>query len=782
MFKRILITILFFSSLVSQSQDFSALWEGHFSYYNIKDVKVSGDKIFAASENAIFTLDVVTNEISTLSTIEGLAGASISTIHYSADFGALIVGYENGLIEIVLDGESNVLSVVDILEKPTIPPTSKRVNQFNESDGLLYIATNYGISVYDLSRLEFGDTYYIGPSGTQIVVSETAVANGYIYAACQNGSGIMRAEVANSNLIDYNQWSQITTGNFSAITEVASNLYALNTTRTLFRVTDSSISSVYQYAEMPEDVESANDYLIVTTSKNVFLYTGTFSKVAEVGVNTLFSTNYTSAVTDGTNFYIGTNSLGLLKSPISSPTAFEAIRPDGPLMNAGFSVEAEYNQVWLTFGDYTATYNPSPLRLRGVSHYSNGEWRNIPSDSVLGARDLNAIAINPNKINQVFISSFNDGILEVDRDEATMLYNASNSALESLEDPNAPNYTSIRVSASAFDNEGLLWSLTGRNLSPLKSYNPDNGQWRSYSFGGLFSDGFNGEWGFCDLEIDNAGVVWTGGYVNGLMGYDYNNGSPRIKSLSEDTQNMPSSVVSAVAVDNRNQVWIGTIRGLRVLYNTANFFANDNIQASEIVILDDGIPKELLALQYITDIEVDGSNNKWISTVGSGLFYFSPDGQETIYHFTTENSPLPSNDIVDVSIDSSNGKVFIATNNGMVAFNSGSSKATEDFTDAFVYPNPVRPHFNITEEKVKIKGITDNVNIKITDVEGNLVAEAQSNVNLRYNGYNLEIDGGIAYWNGKNLANNVVRSGVYLIMLSDLDTFETKVLKVMVVR
>ena len=78
--------------------------------------------------------------------------------------------------------------------------------------------------------------------------------------------------------------------------------------------------------------------------------------------------------------------------------------------------------------------------------------------------------------------------------------------------------------------------------------------------------------------------------------------------------------------------------------------------------------------------------------------------------------------------------------------------------------------------------ISENVNIKITDIEGNLVAEAQSNTNLRYQGYNLEIDGGTAYWNGRNLANNAVASGVYLIMLSDLDTFETRVLKLMVVR
>ena len=81
-----------------------------------------------------------------------------------------------------------------------------------------------------------------------------------------------------------------------------------------------------------------------------------------------------------------------------------------------------------------------------------------------------------------------------------------------------------------------------------------------------------------------------------------------------------------------------------------------------------------------------------------------------------------------------------------------------------------------------IKDISDNVNIKITDIEGNLVAEAESRTNLRYKGYNLEIDGGTAYWNGKNLGNNQVASGVYLIMLSDLDTFETKVLKLMIVR
>ncbi|MGB1211662.1 MAG: T9SS type A sorting domain-containing protein, partial [Lacinutrix venerupis] len=102
--------------------------------------------------------------------------------------------------------------------------------------------------------------------------------------------------------------------------------------------------------------------------------------------------------------------------------------------------------------------------------------------------------------------------------------------------------------------------------------------------------------------------------------------------------------------------------------------------------------------------------------------------------------------------------------------------------EAYVYPNPVRPNFNINDEKIKIKGITENVNIKILDIEGNLVTEAESRTNTKFSGYNLEIDGGTALWNGKNMSGKTVASGVYMVMIADLDSFETKVLKLMVVR
>ena len=128
------------------------------------------------------------------------------------------------------------------------------------------------------------------------------------------------------------------------------------------------------------------------------------------------------------------------------------------------------------------------------------------------------------------------------------------------------------------------------------------------------------------------------------------------------------------------------------------------------------------------------------------------------------------------------GKIYFGTTRGLVAFNAGGSSPSTSLGEAYVYPNPVRPGFNLETDKIKIKNLSENVNLKITDVEGNLVAEAQSNTNLRFKGYNLEIDGGTAFWNGKNLRNRTVASGVYVVLVTDLDNLATKVLKIMLIR
>ena len=169
---------------------------------------------------------------------------------------------------------------------------------------------------------------------------------------------------------------------------------------------------------------------------------------------------------------------------------------------------------------------------------------------------------------------------------------------------------------------------------------------------------------------------------------------------------------------------------------------------------------------YITDIEVDGSNNKWISTATSGVFYLSSNGQETLLRFTKDNSPLPSNNVQDITIDSFTGTVYFASLNGLVAYEGTSTAPRDDLDEVYAYPNPVRPGF---DGNVSIDGLTADANVKITDIEGNLVFETTS-------------EGGSVLWDTTAFGKYRVASGVYLVLITTEDALETKVSKIMVIR
>ncbi len=112
--------------------------------------------------------------------------------------------------------------------------------------------------------------------------------------------------------------------------------------------------------------------------------------------------------------------------------------------------------------------------------------------------------------------------------------------------------------------------------------------------------------------------------------------------------NLPTTDVRALAIDTNNQLWIGTTKGLRVVSNVNNFQNTMALTTKPIIILEDEVAQELLFEQFINAIVVDGANNKWVGTADSGVFLLSSNGQKTLYHFTTNNSPLPSNTINDI--------------------------------------------------------------------------------------------------------------------------------------
>ena len=758
-------------------------WEAYFSYNSIKDIEIGSDIIYAASENAIFTYDPYTNSIETITTIEGLSGDYITTIKYSENYNLLMIGYETGLMEVYDLNTNTVLKVVDILNQITIPPNNRRINDFYEFDNLVYISTNYGISIYDMQSLEFGDTYYIGFNGTQTRVHQITLNNNEIYAATSDG--LKKANLNNPNLIDFQFWQTPFLGDFLSVISIADQVFTIKSDNILYAVNDNSLSPVLSFTEPILRLEpNENNFSIITANK-VYYYQEDLSLLSSYNNSPDLNTTFTTSKIFNDIIYIGTLGSGMLKTSNNSNDLYEKIIPNGPLRNNPFSLHFGYGDLWVTFGDYDEDFNPNPNREYGFSFLENNIWTNVSYDSIQQniekpVYNLNAIAINPVNSDQVFISSFQHGLLKFEKNNYLELLDDTNSALQSLVLAGS-NYKSIRVSDLKFDNQGFLWSLTSLVEDPLKKFNLTTNQWQTYSFSSIIDDPILDENGFGPLVIGPDGTKWVGSYRNGVIGFN-DNGNLIRQIVGEDVANLPINHIKSLALDNNNILWIGTYKGLRILYNTSNFFTEDVITTSPIIFIEDGLPKELLELQFITAIIVDGSNNKWISTVDSGVFYLSSDGQNTIYHFTKDNSPLPSNGITSMAQNQNDGTIYFGTNRGLVAFKAGGSSPSNSLEDAYAYPNPVRPGFNIEIDKIKIKNLSENINIKITDIEGNLVAEAQSNTNLRFKGYNLAIDGGTAYWNGKNLADRTVASGVYVVLISDLNTIETNVLKIMLIR
>ena len=762
--KRLLYLFFLFALQITFAQN-NLSWQSYFSYTQIKAVSESPKAIYAASENALFSRDNNTNSIKTTTTIDGLSGETITAMYYSSAFNKTIIGYQNGLLIVVNQADGSMLRVVDIINK-NIAANVKQINNFIEYKGIVYVSTDFGIVQFNLTTSQFGDTYFIGDNGAEIKVSQTAISNGFIYAA--SSSGLRKGDITNPNLIDYKQWEVNTTGNWAGIVSFGPDLYAVTTSGYIHKH-DSGSNSFYGFLPFPETTTNFRvtaDYLIVTTSNSVYIYNSQMILKRQINRDQVLDINstFTCATVISDVVYIGTLENGLITTSLSAASSFENITPIGPSRNNIFALQVTPTQLWAVYGDYDIFYNPYPLDNLGISKYSTAGWLNIPFDDVLGAKSMTRIAINPGNEKEVYASSYFSGLLKMESDIPTILYNQTNSTLESLTiSPPDPNYIDIRIGGTAYDKSGNLWINNSRVSNGLKMLS-SSGQWKSYAMDKIITTPSSNDFG--TMVIDKNGTKWMSTNINGVIGFNESSNTFKKITFGSDQGNLPVGYVRALAVDTKNQLWIGTTKGLRVLKNVNDFQTETQLTTENIVILEDNLAQELLYEQLITDIEVDGANYKWIATADAGVFMVSPNGQETKYHFTTDNSPLPSNAVNDISINSSTGEVFIATSKGLISFKGIATSASENLNNVFVYPNPVRPEYDGT---VKISGLLNKANIKITDVAGNLVHEATS-------------EGGTIEWDTTAFGKYKVASGVYMIFVSAQDGTETKVKKVMIIR
>lgn len=721
------------------------------------DITASSTHVYAALENGLLEREIDGAEKYLWTAANNLSDIDLSTVHYDATSQTLFIGYANGNLDLI---KNNTVYNIPALLLANISG-NKRYNTFTSSDGFVYAATGVGVIKFDPAKQEVRDTYFPFPTTTAIM--DVAFKGDTIFAL--SGDRVRYGNKNNIALADYTQWNDYTLiptasgGSYHSLLNKTGRLLLqfdsdTNFEDTLF-IQEGSIFSPFN-ALLDKEIKSVSlsgENLLISTEGTLYELDAGFNQVDIVFQYSEGEYAYpNNAVKPGEDYYIADNNNGLVKARNSF--SHEKIRVPGPSSNSYYRLTWEGGKLAVAGGGLSgnqATYNTA-----GVYLFEDEEWVGInlmnQPEMAVNTWDILSVSVDPNNIDHVvFGTQSGRGLFEVtDGQNIAAWFDENNSPLELTTLGN----NMYAVPEVFFDNSSNLWIAQSYSNLPLKVKTKDNA-WYEFDLGAPMKSK-----AITDLAIDFNGIKWVAASGSGVVAFNDNgtiedpsDDSFKRLTMGEGLGNLPSNIVRSICVDYNNDIWFGTEAGLAILYSADNITeaTAGQYDAQQILIQVDEFVEILLGESVITKIVIDGGNRKWIGTEASGVFLLSPDGREEIYRFTAENSPLISNNILDIAIDQNTGEVFFATDKGLVSFRSDASEGDPEFNSVKVFPNPVRPDFT---GPVTIQGLAYNSDVKVTDSGGNLVYQTQSN-------------GGTATWNGKTLQGERAKSGVYLIWTAD---------------
>lgn len=703
-------------------------WRLHLSYTNIQAVEVGPETVFAATKSGILTFDRKEKSLDTYDKLTGLSSTGISCIRFDAGRELLIIGYEDGNLDLI---GADAVSTFDRLKNAEVT-TAKKINHISIHDSFAYMSTAYGVVVFDLEKHEIKETWRdLGVSGARLLVHQSTFLNDSIYLATADG---VIAGKLSDNLLDYNNWERFEGGPFSGSTQ---SIATFNN-----KVYAASSGLVYRYGGdnnwVPERFPPVSAVQSLTASgANLFMIADStiWSLNATGGVSEIDHALVTApaavAQDDDGNYWIGDHSAGLISNAGGS---FSAYLPNGPSFAIASRLVYHDGKMFILGGG--ATTSGEPLSRKGeLNVFENGFWTTLAQPLA----NLTDIAFSGQ---QTFLSSFGAGIARTDASGKVDVLDATNSPLMSS-DGLASNIAAIENSP-----EGL-WAANYGGIEPLHLLKMD-GNWESFSFG------LPNEQHPVELCVDGDGSIWvildaaSGG---GLVVFNRETNKVEFKTTTAGSGGLPHINVTALSVDKNGYMWVGTDAGVAYFYSPEED-AIKPIYENRFLLRD----------EKITAIKVDAGNRKWIGTE-QGAWLFNSTGESLVHHFTPENSPLLSPVIRDIEINDRTGEVFFATDRGVVSYR-GDAIVAEPASDALkIFPNPVYPGYRGI---VGISGLSDNAFVRITSVSGKLIARTQAN-------------GGMATWNVRDQEGRRVSTGVYLVFASSTDGTESVVGKIAVI-
>lgn len=758
------------NALRGQEQSAIGQWQAHLPSSNLVAVVEGGGHVYAASVTSAFRYDPVNGEIDLLNKTNVLNDVGIEGLAWNEQLGMLLVHYSNGSLDLVQGNTS--WNIGDIKRSSIIG--NKGVYCAYMQGTTAYLGCGFGIVVLDLVAREVRDTWFIGPSGSQVRVNDIVMTQDSIYAAC--GTGLFTADRNAPNLASFTNWtkrsdmgSSLSNGPFNAIAHFGGRI-VVNFQRTsgsggdtllVLGNDDSWTRFVPLYDRVNRDMTVSPDgqLLVIPHGGDIHLYD---QQMVEAGFiySYLDGCDPSQAVrSPAGHTWVADRKQGLVKS--FGWTDAVALGPKGPRTATSWRMASDKGALYVATGAVSGTWDNKFLK-DGVHVLRDGVWSTVDWNNntlMHGANEFGgalndpiSVAMDPDDREHAFVGSWDDGLLEMRNGVPERIINATNSALG--EDLN-PYQGRLYVSGLDYDDDGTLWMSNAKSAKPIVALTK-NGTWLSFDPGTILA----GNRLIADVVAARNGYKWiVRPRGNGVLVYDSGNSlegadDDRYALVTNQTGRggLPAPDVYSLAEDLEGQIWLGTSRGLALFYTPEVVFSGEEFDAEQILIEQDGNVQILLETEAISAIVVDGANRKWIGTQTSGVFLVSADGREEIHHFTAENSPLPSNTIVTLSVDGSTGEVYIATDRGIMSYRGDATEGGDESDCAKVFPNPVRETYT---GPIAITGLVRDSEVKITDVSGNLV-------------YRTESLGGQAIWNGNDMSGNRAATGVYLVFASDL--------------
>ena len=722
-------------------------WRNHFSYAKIYKTVVAHNRVYAQAKLGLFYYDIEDGSINKLSKTEGLSDVGISTIAYDKQTNCLTIAYKNSNIDLIIN---NVIYNISDIKRKEISG-DKAIYNISFYNGKAYLSCGFGIAVVDITRKEIADVYYLGQNGTYMKINDVAFTATNIVAATDNGILSISKQEPFPNIAA--NWTH------SLDSEHITDLDVCNNKLLITVLHDINNSSIYTsttegqyelwFSGNVKSVSVSEKNITISEYRSVNIYNHNFELQTTVNnANEPWFEMASLYATVGYNneLWIGHEWGGMILYPNYNSNNIMPIMPNGPENDDVYNLSGYGNGVLLSPGSRRGDY----FVKANVATFQNNEWINL-NGSLCKDTSWNIldVVIDPANKKKMFATSWRNGVLEIEDNTAINVYNAANTD-GVLSAYISGNYYSVRIGACASDKEKNIWFTNSLNKNGLAVRRKD-GTWQAFNTQAMVTNEIY------RLMIDSLySYKWFYGQGNRIYVHD---GQDRMAYINPNNgSKLETSTVNYLVQDHSNELWIGTDKGIKVIYNTSNIFANGGhgemapISCNNILYSEDNKVEYLLAYENISCIAVDGGNRKWIGTTTGGIFLLSDNGLEQLEHFTSINSPLPSDKITAIGIAPESGEVFIGTDNGLVSYKGTATYAGSKPNDkVYAYPNPVRPDYN---GNIAIKGLTRDALIHITDLSGKVVFSTQA-------------DGGQAIWNGKTTDGNRVASGVYYVFASD---------------